>query len=252
MRRAFRGTSHQLTFDTLSAEHIAGHDVVVPLTIPDLKILCRAGDPVRGNPLPIPSLESVVLCDDKLLFNHALIDAGFGTHVPRMSAHPFYPYIVKRRIDEWGAHSRIVSSWAQERELAGRYDGPDYFRQELIPGTREYATHIVFEHGRIRYVLTIEYVFAEVIFIKGRTRCAHVAQVRNPECMDIFAAILGAIGFHGLCCVNYKLIDGKPLIFEINPRFGYSLCPHFPHLLKCLRPRLRNWLPRPLPLGAQA
>jgi hypothetical protein len=27
-----------------------------------------------------------------------------------------------------------------------------------------------------------------------------------------------------LCCINYKLDGGRPMLLEINPRFGYSLC----------------------------
>jgi D-alanine-D-alanine ligase-like ATP-grasp enzyme len=55
--------------------------------------------------------------------------------------------------------------------------------------------------------------------------------------MDLFAQMLAALGFSGLCCVNYKLVDGNPMIFEINPRCGFSLCAHFPQVLDALQPR---------------
>ena len=247
LQNAFRDTPHCIGFDAFTADSIAAHDLIVPLTIADLKFLCGGRRQVRSV-LPLPSLRSIELCDDKLLFNRALVEAGFGMYVPRTSERPFYPYIVKRRIDECGAHSHIVGSWVQEQALAGQCDGPEYFRQELIPGSHEYTTHIVFDRGRIRYALTIENVFASEIYIKGRERCVHFAQAPNPDCMRVFAAILRALRFRGLCCVNYKLVNGCPLIFEINPRFGYSLCPHFPHLLDCMRPRLRDRLPRVLSL----
>ena len=35
--------------------------------------------------------------------------------------------------------------------------------------------------------------------------------------------ILKKIAYKGLCCFNYKIVDDKPLIFEMNPRFGASL-----------------------------
>ena len=32
------------------------------------------------------------------------------------------------------------------------------------------------------------------------------------------------LDYTGTCCINYKLADGVPMLFEINPRFGATLC----------------------------
>ena len=57
-----------------------------------------------------------------------------------------------------------------------------------------------------------------------------------------------AIGFdNGICCFDYKLVDGRPVIFELNPRFGASLVYDAPNFLDAyagaLRARRRqaNW-----------
>lgn len=236
LRDAFRHTPHRVAFDAFTPANLAGHDLTVPLTIADLKFLC-SDQPGYFGVLPMPSLRSVDVCDDKLLFNRTLADAGLGRYAPQVSDQPFYPYIVKRRIDESGAHSHIVGSWAQERGLAAECHGQDYFRQALVPGNREYATHIVFDRGRIRYALTVEYLFSGDIYVKGRDRSTWAAAIPNPGCMGVFATILRTLEFQGLCCVNYKLVDGIPSIFEINPRFGHSLCPYFPRMLEALRKR---------------
>ena len=34
---------------------------------------------------------------------------------------------------------------------------------------------------------------------------------------------LWTLGYEGTCCFNYKLVDGAPVILELNPRFGGSL-----------------------------
>ena len=52
-----------------------------------------------------------------------------------------------------------------------------------------------------------------------------------------FQSILRFIGFNGLCCVNYKLRNERPVILEINPCFGASLCPFSPCSWK---PRMRK------------
>lgn len=239
LRDAFRGTPHRIAFDAFTPANLAAHDLAVPLTITDARLLCVAQPPARSI-LPQPILRSIAVCDDKLRFHHALTDAGMGRYLPAVSEHPFYPYIVKRRIDECGAHAHIVGSWARERALAGLCDGPDYFRQELVPGNRELATHIVFDSGRILYSLTIEYLFASEYYVKGQERCERITPVTDPACMDVFARALSVLEFRGLCCVNYKLVDGQPMIFEINPRFGHSLCAHFPRVLEALAPAWWN------------
>ncbi|MNC96669.1 hypothetical protein D3C83_141030 [compost metagenome] len=53
--------------------------------------------------------------------------------------------------------------------------------------------------------------------------------VQRHSCpfLDSFCEILTLLKFEGLCCFNYKIKDSRPLIFEINPRFGGSLCSYF-------------------------
>jgi predicted ATP-grasp superfamily ATP-dependent carboligase len=52
--------------------------------------------------------------------------------------------------------------------------------------------------------------------------------------IDIFSDLLNAIGFEGLCCIDYKVKNGIPYIFEINPRFGGSLSFYFFSFLRHL------------------
>lgn len=236
LRDAFRGTPHRIAFDAFTPGNLAAHDLVVPLTIADARLACDAPVAER-NLLPLPNRPCIDAFDDKLRFHHAMLEAGFGRYVPAVSEQPFLPYVLKRRIDECGVHTYIVGSFARERALAAECSGPDYFRQELVPGNREYATHIVFDEGRIRYALTIEYRFAREFFVKGQAHCEWGGPVADPDCMDVFARILAALDFRGLCCINYKLVDGIPMIFEINPRCGFSLCAHFPKVLEALQPR---------------
>jgi hypothetical protein len=46
------------------------------------------------------------------------------------------------------------------------------------------------------------------------------------------------LNFQGLCCFNYKLVDGQPVIFELNPRFGGSLPRDINRMLFALQHRL--------------
>lgn len=82
---------------------------------------------------------------------------------------------------------------------------------------------------------TIEFYFANAVYIKGR----------EPDCgrsfgecpyLPLFEEILASIGWDGLCCFNYKVEKASPLIFEINPRFGASLAPIFAEFIAYLTP----------------
>jgi predicted ATP-grasp superfamily ATP-dependent carboligase len=46
---------------------------------------------------------------------------------------------------------------------------------------------------------------------------------RQSPYPDLFAQILTRLDYEGTACFNYKIANGQPMIFEINPRFGGSL-----------------------------
>ena len=51
----------------------------------------------------------------------------------------------------------------------------------------------------------------------------------EPLCMDLFKYILSLANPNGgycLCCIDYKMVDQVPKIFEINARMGYTLACH--------------------------
>jgi predicted ATP-grasp superfamily ATP-dependent carboligase len=81
--------------------------------------------------------------------------------------------------------------------------------------------------------MNIEYAFASMTPIKGKDRMIYRKVCPCPH-LALFSAVLTSIGFQGLCCVNYKLVDHRPFILEINPRFGGSLTGYFFSFLRHL------------------
>jgi hypothetical protein len=89
-------------------------------------------------------------------------------------------------------------------------------------GRKEYATHLNFTGGRVVSELTVEYTFATNQPIKFRDRALR----RYTRCPDLttLVTILRALNYEGLCCFNYKMLDGVGhVVFELNPRMGGSL-----------------------------
>lgn len=226
IRHGLRHTAHTADFAPITAASIAAHDLVVPLRIDHIEALDRDGlRPLLSyNAMPIPSLASVHLCNDKWAFNRHVANAGMEWLIPPMQVRT-PPFILKKRQDERGVNTYVIRDKADLARYAPLLDDPGYFTQELVRGQVEYATHMVIRHGAICCSTTLEYLFAHDMPVKGKDSY-DALRVVPCEWLPEFAAVLRSVGFEGLCCVNYKLTDGKPRIIEINPRFGGSL-PNF-------------------------
>jgi len=171
-----------------------------------------------------PSTQVVSLCDDKLNLSQFLAAEGFGEFVPRLrSAGAPYPYVWKKRRGWWGMHCRIVNGPQDESDLNPNDD--DWFSQELVPGEVEFATHILRVRGQIRYVSTYVHKMAAGALVNGvNDSPLHSGFMRSCIFLDLFSEMLSRLEFEGTACIDYKVVDGRPVIFEINPRFGGSLC----------------------------
>ena len=236
IRKDFRYTHHELVFGGFFNDDLEQYDLLVPLTIVDLEYLNSIGHLTKKNPIPIPSQECLDLCNDKYLFYQKLVENDLGEYTPRISSNLPYPYILKKRIDEWGINSHIITDREHELKFSDCLNSPEYFSQELVPGKDEYTTHILFSKGNIICTSNIEYKFNTNFFIRGRKENPIFShKIKQSPYLSLFSSILILIGFEGLCCFNYKIVDDKPVIFEINPRFGASLSNHFLDFVRCLK-----------------
>jgi len=226
IRSGFRFTDHELDFNEFTPENIKKSDLVVPLTIDDLEVLNKDLSLVEHNAIPIPRLETIKLCSDKYQFYLALKANGFEHALPRVGANLPYPYILKRKSGEYGNDVYVITDAEKEREYADVVNSEDFFHQQVIESLNEYATHILFKDNKIQASLNMEYTWRSKTAINGKDKSLSCKVAHCPH-LDLFADILKSIGFQGLCCFDYKVVDGKPYIFEINPRFGGSLCSFF-------------------------
>ncbi|MEW6720959.1 MAG: ATP-grasp domain-containing protein [Thermodesulfobacteriota bacterium] len=226
IRKDFRYTRHELTFDDITAENVKRHDLIVPIAIEDILFLDGIRELVRNNPIPIPSAESVRLCDDKYRFNKAMIESRFAVLIPKMGRSLLYPYILKKRSDGFGANSHIITCREQEDALREKVESEEYFCQEIVRGDREYTTHMLIREGRTVCHINLEFAYDRDMYIKGPDKPVAISRTECPY-LDLFGSILRHIGFEGLCCFNYKVAGGRPMLIEINPRFGASLSAHF-------------------------
>src|ERR1700712_2869023 len=84
IRKGFRFTSHRLKFNLLTDKNLRKCDLVVPLTMADLKSLAERRYLIENNAIPIPSSEAIEICDNKYLFYKTLKKNGFGHAMPEV------------------------------------------------------------------------------------------------------------------------------------------------------------------------
>jgi carbamoylphosphate synthase large subunit len=146
--------------------------------------------------------------------------------MPRVGKNLKIPYIVKRKVAHMGMDCYVIDTPEKEKEHLHEINHPDFFCQEIVPGKKEYATHLIFRDGKMVCALNVVYIFSTPFYVKGVDKFIGNKIGKCPH-LDLFTDILNAINFEGICCFNYKEIDGKPYVFEINPRFGGSLSMFF-------------------------
>ncbi len=225
------------------------YNAIVPLTLPDLWHLHRHCQALNGVRFIAPDWPMVELTHDKPRFNQRLHELGFGALVPRTGTGLPWPYVLKRNRDAGGEHSHLIRGPEDEQVWATELASPGYFCQEYVEGQSEYTTHFLFDCG-IHHQVSIQFDSSQPLYLRGVQTQASGGismQVVAMPCEDVFSPILARIGFRGTCCFNYKLSRGRPLIFELNPRFGGSLPVdlnlYLEATLKLLQPATRRFRP---------
>uniref|UniRef100_A0A6C0BD45 ATP-grasp fold PylC-type domain-containing protein n=1 Tax=viral metagenome TaxID=1070528 RepID=A0A6C0BD45_9ZZZZ len=98
--------------------------------------------------------------------------------------------------------------------------------QEYIPSPQEYVSHIVSKNGVIIECITYMYTPLNPQ-LNGHyiNNCNLIKEVTKVDIhfKSIFEKFLKPVLYTGVCNIDYKIVNGLPKIFEINPRLGGSL-----------------------------
>ena len=96
----------------------------------------------------------------------------------------------------------------------------DYIIQEYIIGDTEYTGDFICNNGYIIGSMIFKQKYSQNIFIKNSSMDNFEIVELN---LDVFKIILEKINYTGICNIDFKLIDNKIYIFEINPRCGGTI-----------------------------
>jgi carbamoylphosphate synthase large subunit len=208
--------------------------VLIPLSVQD-----NFNHP-KGCLTLVSSYDTLNTFNNKDLFYKFLERNGLKEYFPKLlnitSNTPEFPFIMKR-LDLY-AGVGIALIWDQERyEWAlnnHRFKDQEYLVQEYIEGDVEYVTQVMCKDGEILWNVTFEGPVPK----DGKVNMGPFAENKivtmEPEVLDVFRKIFNLANYSGPANVNFKLRDGKPIIFESNPRFGGSM------FLPMFRPQLKQ------------
>jgi carbamoyl-phosphate synthase large subunit len=192
--------------------------LVVPTIDDELVAFGRAAARFRahGIRVAVSPPQTSALCEDKFALCQFLRDRGIGaaeSWLPSaLPAAPVFPLFIKPRRGRGSVGAYAVRS---ARELAFFVDYvPDAVVQTFLDGP-EFTIDMLcdFAGQPLSIVPRRRDVIRAGVTDRGRT-------VNDPALLQVARACAGALQFAGAVNVQCRLVGGRPVVFEINPRFS--------------------------------
>jgi carbamoyl-phosphate synthase large subunit len=192
--------------------------LVVPTIDDELELFASARERFarRGVAVAVSSPETAAICNDKFRTCSHLRARGVAaaeTFLPeRLPERPRYPLFVKPRIGRGGVGAYRARN---ARELAFFLDYvPGAVVQEYLNGPEYTIDVLCDDRGRVLSVVPRERVVIRAgVIDRGRTS-------GDPSLIALALACAEALPFRGAVNLQCRVVDGRPVIFEINPRFS--------------------------------
>ena len=191
----------------------------------------------------IPSVWALATCRHKGLFADFMASIGLARLSPRDyawgGAVVRYPAVLKRLDLSAGRGVRVVTSAEQLADLLDQepWRGQVCVLQEYVTSGSDLVTHGVCDRGAWLWSTTFEYQYValHVASMPGSdVPCREVAL--DPRVRRDFEIITSALQFSGPFNIDFRFDGTRPIVFELNPRFGFSLMrpAHTTHLADAL------------------
>lgn len=223
-------------------QQLAAHriDLLIPTVSDELTQVARAASAAEWPVTTvIGSPEAVGICDDKHTTMQALDAAGAA--VPRFALPSEFAdtaaalaamggsLIVKPRVGRGGRGVRLIRSAA---ELDWSTLDDSLIIQEFAPGT-EYApmVHSSSTSESAPTVIVLEKTELKSGVIGNAVSVRRLPEGAAPDVAAVAARAISALGLHGPVDLDVRrTVDGRPVVLEINARFGAN-SDHAPEIL---------------------
>lgn len=170
------------------------------------------------------------LLNDKHMFCEYMIRRNFSKFIPTLyfsninsigTLHDkiSYPCIFKLIKTCGGDGSFIIKT---NVDLNNTLNKTNYIIQEYINSPNEYAGHFCTINGKIIYYVFYKITNNDETFIQ-RGKVQMYERITKPIHLDVFSKIFMDLNYTGFACIDFRIFNNSPKIFEINPRLGGSL-----------------------------
>ena len=193
-------------------------DLIIPTIDDELELFATARDRFakRGVRVAVSSPETAALCNDKLATCQHLRSRGVAaaaTYLPGAlpSGLPL-PLFIKPRVGRGGIGAYRAQS-ARDLAFFVEYVAQAVV-QEYLDGP-EFTIDVLCDfNGRVVSVVPRERVVIRAgVIDRGRTS-------NDPALIGLALACAAAIPFAGAINIQCRVVNGQPVVFEINPRFS--------------------------------
>jgi carbamoylphosphate synthase large subunit len=203
--------------------------ILIPIYIADSYFLSKNKQIFIDNGLNffVSSCEIIDTFNNKRKFHDFMVNNHLNQYVPKKYDDYIYPCILKNVCSDFGKDTYIINKYNDlPKFITDKTNIDNYIILEPIYGNREYATHIFAIDGEIKIHATVQYSRDKDLYISSGTDKplnAYFINKISDEVFNVLVNIMKICSYTGVCCIDYKIVDNVPIIFEINPRFGGSL-----------------------------
>lgn len=209
-------------------------DIIIPctysqmyFTIHHMKVLSKNVKKIICN----DNENTINLLDDKYIFYNYMTKNNYIDYIPQNYITKYngninniknieFPCIYKLT-KIYGSISSFVLK--DSNDISRIKDSNDnYIIQEYIEYPGEYGGHFYVLNGKIIYYAYYYFSNDTKNYIRHGKMITYT-KINDNICLDIFSKIFCGLNYTGFACIDFKLINGIPKIFEINPRFGGTI-----------------------------
>jgi carbamoyl-phosphate synthase large subunit len=219
--RAFRVSmaSEPGYVDEILAIAVAGGvGLVVPTIDDELEALASAAPRFADADirLAVSSVETIAICNDKHATSGTLTARGIAaatSFLPgELPSEPRFPLFIKPR---FGRGSVAAFPVRNPRELAFFLEYvPEPVVEPYLDGPEFTIDMLCDFSGRLLSVVPRE----RIVIRAGVTDCGRT--IHDPRLIDLAASCASALAFVGPVNIQCRMVEERPVVFEINPRFS--------------------------------
>lgn len=203
-------------------------DIIIPLSFLDMELLSNSK--IECYYLSSKNYDVISMLNNKSKFIKYFMENNLEKYLPKTyyiyldkikyvyNENIDFPSIQKSNTGFGGSDIYIINNINEIRNM------DNYILQKYIKDKNEYTAHIVSINGNIIFYKCFKEIHQKDYYIQ----CGPMNNFEIVEFdINLFKPIFEKLKYNGACCVNFKYIDNKIYIFEINPRFGGTLINYY-------------------------